>query len=363
MPRALAKANFEVALLAPRDSLAAKSRYVSRLRLLPDNAGAMEFMLALASMVAEVKPRLLVPCDEMTVRLLFALVLEPPPDRPMQAMHLQLSALVRESLGDPKFYEASIDKLLLPPAAEAIGVRVPRYIVSNSIDDAKSFAATHGYPVVLKRRFGFAGEGVAIVSSAGELVRESQLLMRPDQLDLGQRRPPRLLVQEFVDGPYHSQAIVAWRGVPLADFAWERHVATLPSKGQTAVVRFVRSPESLAFSEALCRAFGMSGFFNVQFVIRAETGEAYLLEINRRIVTHIHMGERVGADLAVALHGHLRGKRAARGGGIQGAFGPTVAVFPREWLRDPASRYLRECPVDVPWDEPELFEAMLAMRH
>jgi hypothetical protein len=36
--------------------------------------------------------------------------------------------------------------------------------------------------------------------------------------------------------------------------------------------------------------------------------------------------------------------------------------FPQEWLRDVASHWLREYPVDVPWDEPELIEAMLALR-
>src|SRR4030095_2484450 len=112
-----------------------------------------------------------------------------------------------------------------------------------------------------------------------------------------------------------------------------------------------------------CRAFGISGFFNVQFVLDADTGEAHLLEINRRTVTHMHMGERVGADLAVALYDHLRGSPPASAAGFPGDFGPKVAVFPREWLRDPDSRYLRECPVDVPWDEPELIEAMLAMRY
>lgn len=363
MTRSFARANFEVALLAPQDSLAAKSRYVSRLRLLPDNAVPMEFLLALASMVAEVKPRLLVPCDEMALRLLFALILEPPPSQLAPAVQLQLASLVLESLGDPKFYETSMDKLLLPPAAEALGVRVPRYIIADNVDDAKDFASTRGYPVVLKRRFGFAGEGVAIVSSVDELAREAQLLMRPDQLDLGQRKRPRLLVQEFVDGPYHSQAIAAWRGIPLAGFAWERHVATLPLKGQTTVVRFVRSPESRAFSEVLCRAFGISGFFNVQFVLSADTGEAHLLEINRRIVTHMHMGERVGVDLPTALYDHLRGASPTPVAEFPGDFGPSVAVFPREWLRDPGSPYLHECPVDVPWDEPELIEAMLAMRH
>ena len=39
-----------------------------------------------------------------------------------------------------------------------------------------------------------------------------------------------------------------------------------------------------------------------------------------------------------------------------------VVVFPREWLRDPQSRYLSEFPVDIPWDDPELMDAMLAMR-
>ena len=46
-----------------------------------------------------------------------------------------------------------------------------------------------------------------------------------------------------------------------------------------------------------------------------------------------------------------------------GEFGPTVAVFPREWLRDPESRNLIDHVVDVPWDDPGLIEALVAMRH
>jgi hypothetical protein len=38
-------------------------------------------------------------------------------------------------------------------------------------------------------------------------------------------------------------------------------------------------------------------------------------------------------------------------------------AFPEEWLRDPESIWLRDHPVDVPWEEPELIEAMLALRH
>ena len=362
MPRSLAKAGFDVALLAPKDSLAAKSRFVAKVAFLPDNAVPMQWLLALIGMVGKVSPRLVVPCDEMAVRLLFNLALQPPPGLAPE-MRTRLFALVRDSLGDPAFYMASIDKTMLPAAAESMGVRVPPYVVARSVEDARSFAKTHGYPVVLKRRFGFAGEGVAIVSTPSELAREAHRLIAPNQLDLGESASPRFLVQAFVHGPHHAQAMVSWNGVPLSGFAWERRVSTQPVKGQTAVVRFVHSPATLAFTETLCRGFGIGGFFCAQFILDSETGAAHLLEINRRIVTHMHMGERVQADLPAAIHAHLEGASPPARVDLPGPFGPTVAVFPREWLRDPASRNLVDCAVDVPWDDPGLIEALLAMRN
>ncbi|MGH8712761.1 MAG: ATP-grasp domain-containing protein, partial [Casimicrobiaceae bacterium] len=325
------------------------------------NAISMEWLQMLIAAIDDMGPRLLVPCDEMAIRLLFALVLEPPPDLP-SATRSQLRALIETSLGDPLFYQTSIDKTLLPPAAETLGIRVPPYAVADSIDEAAASAATLGYPVVLKRRFGFAGEGVAIVADPDDLVRQGSALLSADQLDLAQRLPQRMLVQAFIHGPYHSQAIAAWQGTPLAGFAWERQVATLSCKGQTSVLRFIRSPETRDFTETLGKAFGISGFCNVQFVLD-DGGRAHLLEINRRIVTHMHMGERVDADLAVALVRQLRGLPPSPWVEPAAASGSSVAIFPREWLRNPGSPYLRDCPADVPWDEPELIRVMLAMRH
>ena len=321
----------------------------------------MEWLLELIHMIDENSPEALVPCDEMAVRLLIMLALEPPPGF-NQELITRLVDLVVASMGDPRFYRVSIDKTKLPAAAEALGIRVPEYAIATGVEDAIRRAEALRYPAVIKRRFGFAGEGVAIVSTADELAAAAQQLLRPDQLDLGESRPPELLVQAFIAGPYHSQALVAQSGVPLASFAWERHVPTSPVKGQTAVLRFVHSPETLGFSETLCRDFGMSGFFNVQFVIDARTGKAHLLEINRRIVTHTHLGERVGKDLAAALFKGTEGALAGAASADEDAQG-TVAIFPREWLRDPGSPYLVEFPVDVPWDDPPLFAAMLAMRH
>jgi predicted ATP-grasp superfamily ATP-dependent carboligase len=362
MPRVLARAGFEVALLAPQDSIAAKSRYVSTVRYLAANASPLEFLAELTKMIDDVEPLLLVPCDEMAVRLLFALVLTPPMGL-APAARARFAALIGESLGDPRFYEASIDKTRLPAAAEALGVRVPPYAIVADADDTASHAAALGYPVVLKRRFGFAGEGVAVVSAPGELRDAAQRLLRSDQLDLGEQRMPQLLVQAFISGPHHSQALVALRGEPLGSFAWERYVWTREVKGQTAVLRFVDSPETRMFSEQLCRGFGISGFFNAQYLIDANTGAAHLLEINRRIVTHTHLGERVGADLPQALEQALDGKPPRRSARAGSGDGGCVAIFPREWLRDPASPYLSTVPCDVPWDDPELLTAMVRSRN
>lgn len=362
MPRVLARAGFEVALLAPRDSLAATSRYVSRLGFLAATANPMEWLLELIHMIDENSPEALVPCDEMAVRLLIMLALDPPPGFD-PALQTRLAELVVASLGDPEFYAVSIDKTRLPAAAEALGIRVPAYAIATGVEDALRHAAAISYPVVIKRRFGFAGQGVAVASTPDDLAAGAQQLLRPDQLDLGEWRSPALLVQAFIAGPYHSQALVAERGVPLARFAWERYVATHPVKGQTAVLRFIRSPETLNFSETLCRSFGMSGFFNVQFVIDARNGNAHLLEINRRIVTHTHLGEWVGKDLASALFRGREGSPPPASPEGEADAERIVAVFPREWLRDPCSHHLVEFPVDVPWDDPELFAAMVAMRH
>ena len=362
MPRVLARAGFEVVLIAPKDSLAAKSRYVSHIGLLATTATPMEWLLELIRMIDAHAPEALVPCDEMAVRLLVTVALDPPPGFD-PALKTRLVKLVEASLGDPRFYVASIDKTMLPAAAAALGVRVPDYAIAASVDDARRHSTALGYPAVVKRRFGFAGEGVAIVSTDEELAAAAQRLLRPDQLDLGEWRTPQLLVQRFIAGTYHSQALAAERGATLESFAWERHVATAAVKGQSSVLRFVRSPETLAFSETLCRGFGMSGFFNVQFVLDERSGDAHLLEINRRLVTHMHLGERVGKDLASAFFNRREratGPRAQEGNGDASG---VIAVFPREWLRDPASPNLVDFPVDVPWDDPALLEAMLAMRH
>jgi predicted ATP-grasp superfamily ATP-dependent carboligase len=362
IPRSLARAGFEVTLLAPRDSLAERSSFVARVRHLPDGAGATQWVDAFAAAVGATRPRIVLPCDDMAFRLLQRLVVSPP-DELQPTLHLQLAGLIRHSLGDPKHYATSIDKTLLPAAAEALGVRVPPYAVVDGAAAALEFAAAHGYPMVLKRSLGFAGSGVAVVADRDELLRAMTDLARPQQLDLGRQPAPRFLAQVFIPGRIVARPSAAWNGREVAGVTRERLVRDPPAMGRGTVMRYYHEPQARAFSEALIAGLGLAGFVGIEYVADARTGELSLLEINRRVTPGTHTGELVGIDLCAALHAAVTGAPSTVPHDVAPGFERTVARFPQEWLRDPASPFLRKYPIDAPWDDPELLERFLAMRH
>src|SRR6185369_16746201 len=125
---------------------------------------------------------IVIPCDDTSFRLLELLAQSPPADMASE-LQLQLGALIRESLGDPRHYATSIEKTLLPPAARELGIRVPEHAVVADFAAAEAFAATHGYPVVLKRNHSTAGDGVAITADRDALHRAFGELVDVGPLD------------------------------------------------------------------------------------------------------------------------------------------------------------------------------------
>jgi predicted ATP-grasp superfamily ATP-dependent carboligase len=360
IPRSLARAGFEVFLLAPKDTLAENSRFIARTRHLPDNATLRQWVDAFAEMVKETSPRLVLPCDDTAFRLLQTLALSPPGAMRPES-HLQLAGLISESLGDPRFYRTSVEKTLLPPAAEALGIRVPPYAIIDTLAAAQSFANARDYPIVLKRDHSTAGEGVAIVDSQSQLAAAFERLARPDPSALGHAETGSLLIQALIVGDVHYENTAAWNGRRIGGFAVHR-LEYADVKGPAAVIRCYRSEEIGDFSSKLVRGFGMTGLFATEYIVEQASGEAYLLEVNRRMTPGFHVGSRIGVDLCVALHCAMQGTAPTTRTGMDEGEEHLNVHFPQEWMRDPRSHYLRDHPVDVPWDEPELIKAMLARR-
>jgi predicted ATP-grasp superfamily ATP-dependent carboligase len=362
VPRALARAGFEVTLLAPRGSLAEHSGFVSKVGHIPDNATPMQWIFAFAASVKATSPRLVVPGDDTALRLLQTLVLTPPAGM-QPALQAELAALVVESLGDPAHYRTAIDKLLLPPVARALGVAMPAFTITGDIADAEAFAASHGYPLVVKRNHSSAGSGVAICAERSELTRAFAELKRLGAQDFEGSVGDRLLVQAHITGPTRYYPTMAWKGKMLVGYAGERLVANPEPMGPPTVNRYYKSPELRAMTEKLVAGLGMSGFVSPEFLEDKSTGRLYLIEINRRIVGGAHRGSAFDADHWAALRATLSGETPTTRNDLDKDEEHVTVHFPQEWMRDPASQWLRQYPVDVPWDEPKLIEALLALRN
>ena len=360
-PRALAKAGFEVTLLTPRNSLAEKSRFVTRVAYLADDATPLDWIHAVAATVRAVAPVQVMPCDDMSFRLLAMLAVSPPAQL-QPALQAELANLVRTSLGDPAHYLTSVNKTLLSPAAARAGIRVPAHAVVAAPDEAVAFAREHRYPVVIKQPFTTAGEGLRIAAGESELVIAVNALAasKPDDFEPDASR--RVIVQQHIDGPVCYQNVAAWQGRILAGYAGDRLQANGGSMAPGTVVRYRHAPELRESSERFVQAFGISGLFSSKYLIERDSGLAYLVEIDRRISPATHYGAVFGVDLCSALYAAINGTKAMTRPSLDPGEERVFVEFPGEWLRDPQSRWLRAHAVDVPWDDPGLFDAMLALR-
>ncbi len=298
MPRALASAAFDVALLAPRDSLAEKSRHIGRVGHLPDHATAGQWLFAFAAMAKAIAPSIVLPADDIAYNLLQAVVTTPPPGM-QPAMYEMLSSLVRQSLGEPAHYRRTADARALHRAAAELGLDIASIVAAARID---------GAPVA----------------------RESV-----------------------------SYTLAAWNGVLVA--GWASRVLRSGGDGTSAAVaRRYRDPVVRRAAARLVDAFGVSGLVEISFSSAPAAADG-AIEVRRCLPATAHTGLKLGIDLPGALRAALQGESAATRSDVDEGAWHDLVRFPDEWLRDPYSPWLRQHPVDIPWDEPELFEALLAL--
>ena len=94
-------------------------------------------------------------------------------------------------------------------------------------------------------------------------------------------------------------------------------------------------------------------------MLEAHTGNAHLIEINPRSTQVGHLALGAGRDLPAALVAAVIGKRHSACCSEGDGEAITIALFPQEWMRDPASPFIQSGYHDVPWEEPELVRACM----
>jgi len=356
MPGALARAGFDVTLVAPAGALAARSRHVRHSRTLPEDANAQSWLMTLVAAIEATRPAIVLPGDETSVRLMQTYAASRPPILPPD-MTREVVDLFVHSLGTPMFYDAATDKARLAPLMQRAGVPIPEFRIVRSAGEAARAFADLGGDVVVKPSNGTGSRDVRFCATpeatADAFVRACDGNRGLGALD----RDATVLVQRRIRGSMLGRSAVAFRGAELAGFARERIQSVRPLGG-SSVVRYVHAPQAATFSQRAAHALGITGFFSIEFCVDDESGVPYLIDFTRRMAPPTHTGALVGVDLCAALARALCGE-----------LGPpldlppgtayTMTLFPQELWRDPRSPALRSHPMDVPWDDPELLRELL----
>jgi hypothetical protein len=356
-----AHASCTVEALAPAGAAIVGSRYLSRWH----RHNAFAPLASMRTAINRSRPDLVVCCDDRILGLLLSLY-----DSPSESS--AFAELIRRSLGNPEAMPRLISRNGFIAEARGEGIRVPDTLAISDGDKLDAAIAILGFPIVLKSDGSWGGEGVAIARNAAEARVAYDRLSRVPTLARSvartlKRRDPHFLhdaispakrsisAQRFVAGRTSASAFAAWRGVVVGAIYYDVLVAD-GAIGPPNVIRRVDCPQLEAATVKIARRFGLSGIHGMDFIRDAE-GAAHLIEINPRATQGSTLAFGPARDLPAALAGCITPHAQARAA----IPNDLVAIFPREWLRDPASPFLASAHHDVPWDDPAVLLASLGV--
>ena len=225
-----------------------------------------------------------------------------------------------------------------------------------------------GLPLVLKCDHSWGGAGVVIAPTRPAALAAFHRFRKTSRLrDLARfirRREshflsralspvaPAISAQPFIDGHPATSSLACWQGAVVAANHFDVLV-TSAATGPACVVARRDCPQMKNTAAVIAREFNLSGLFGLDYV-RDKTGQVHLLEMNARATptAHLMLKQDLPAALlqAAGLPARPRSPMTPKN---------EVAIFPREWMRDPASVWLKNAFHDVPWDDPDIVRACI----
>jgi hypothetical protein len=363
---ALVNAGFQADVLCPAGHPVNQTHAVRRAYVYQ---GLMP-LRSLARAIVCAKPDVVVPGDDLAVRHLHELYCR---TELYSGDAAELRDLIERSLGLAESFSITQDRAAFMKVASEEGIRVPATCAIKNWEDVENLIERVGFPTVLKADGTSGGEGVRVVrtpAAARDALRKLQAppvaaravkramfdqdrtLIWPTLL----RRRPAISAQAFVAGHEATSTVVCWNGAVLASLHFEV-LRKSQAAGHATVVRWIDNSEISTAVDKIVRRMGLSGLCGFDFMLEAQTGNAYLIEINPRATQVGHLTMGAGRDLPAALYGAVTGSDARVKQAVTS--NNTIALFPHEWARDPQSEFLRTGYHDVPWETPELVHACI----
>jgi hypothetical protein len=325
---------------------------------------------SLEEAVLNAKPDLIIPGDDLATRHLHHLYRR---HQKRNSRAATICNLIERSFGSPASFPIVYERATFMRLAQEEGVRTPKTAIIGNLDDLRKWVAEAGLPTVLKADGTSGGEGVRIVHTLGEASDAFNTLKSPPLLARAVKRAlmdrdktllwPSLLRrrsqvsgQSFISGQEATTLVACWEGIVLAALHFGV-VNKRDAAGPATVMRLMENADMSNAAEKMVRRLKLSGIHGFDFMLESTTGNASLIEINPRATQVGHLTLGPGRDLPAALTAVLTGNA------IQCAPKVTernvIALFPYEWMRDPASSFIRGEYHDVPWEEPKLVRACI----
>ena len=314
---ALASAGCKVEMVCPTSHPARKTKAVRRIHVYRGLTPLNSFARAIAT----TRPDLIVSGDDLATQHLHRLYAR---EKRNGKADSPICAVIERSLGAPESFPVVNARAAFMDLALQEGLRVPPTRVIGNIDELRTWVACTGLPTVLKADGTSGGGGVRIAHTLVEaerffkelqappllaraakraLVDQDKTLVWPSLL----RRRPVVNAQAFVAGREATSAVVCWKGAVLASLHFEV-VNKASSRGHATVVRLIENAEMSAAAEKMARRLNLSGLYGFDFMLEAETGNTYLVEINPRSTQVGHLSLGPGRDIPAALYAALSGK-------------------------------------------------------
>lgn len=366
---ALANAGFTVDAVCPSHHPIARTGTVRQIY----NYDGLDALTSVSEAITGAKADVLVPGDDLATQHLHLLYDQ---ERSKGDAGAPLCKLLEDSLGSPQHFPALYARTKFMELAQEEGVRVPKTSVIHDSSELKNWIAQTGFPTVLKADFSSGGDGVRVARDLEDAERALRVLQAPPLLARAMKRAlldrdttlvwPSLLrrrslvnAQAFVAGREATSAVACWKGEILAGLHFEVINKAVPS-GPATVLRLIENVEMSTAAEKMVRRLNLSGLLGFDFMLESRTGNAYLIEINPRATQVGHLTLGLGRDIPAALYSAVSGLPVRPTAKITND--DTFALFPQEWIRDPASAFLQSAYHDVPWDKPELIRACVRAR-
>ncbi len=329
-----------------------------------DHYAGIDSITSLRRAMVKCRPDIVVPCDDGVVAQLHALYgLEP-----------SLQKLIEDSLGASQSYSVVTSRYKFQLAAIDLGILVPKCARVGRAEDLVMWHEDVSSVGVLKVDGECGGNGVRICGSLDESMvawRELQTRAGPvaswkrfaidrDPLALWMRRNSsarEITIQQFIVGRPANSMLACWRGKVLALVS----VAVIASDGPTGAATIVRRIENTRMAQAaelLAGHLQLTGFYGLDFMIDAETGAPFLIEMNPRCTQLGHLELPDQGSLAGLFSAALRGIPGVHP--RQPIRDATIALFPQAQAAGGLfSRYIETGYHDVPRDEPRLVSELL----